>query len=89
MAKDARIYFMDIASTGGLFSLPADLNELYQPSYTGNLGGAARISSNSWGATSSQRPLHALLHADRPVRVEPPRLPDRLRERESSVRSVR
>jgi hypothetical protein len=51
MAKDARLYFMDV---GGIadngFGTPADLNELFQPSYTGNLGGAARISSNSWGA---------------------------------------
>jgi hypothetical protein len=72
MAKDARIYFMDIASTGGLFSLPADLNELYQPSYTGNVGGAARITSNSWGSqsqgqytlSSMQTDQFAWLHPD-------------------------
>lgn len=53
-AKDARIYFMDVggAAGGGLY-LPDDLNDLFQPSYTGNAGGAARISSNSWGASSS------------------------------------
>jgi hypothetical protein len=57
MAKDARLYFMDAAGTNpsqGL-QIPADLNEMYQPSYTGNVGGAARISSNSWGSQSLGR----------------------------------
>jgi hypothetical protein len=50
MAKDARLYFMDLSGVrnNGLHP-PADLNDLYQPSYIGNAGGAARISSNSWG----------------------------------------
>ena len=53
MAKDARLYFMDVAGTdGGVCQLPDDLNDLFQPSYTGNMGGAARISSNSWGSSS-------------------------------------
>ena len=51
MATDARIYFMDVAGRyDDGFGLPADLNDLYRPSYAGNAGGAARISSNSWGA---------------------------------------
>ena len=56
MAKDAKLYFMDMAGTneGGALHVPDDLNDLFQPSYTGNAGGAARISSNSWGATGSQ-----------------------------------
>jgi hypothetical protein len=55
MAKDAKLYFMDVAGTGGGgLQIPGDLNELFQPSYTGNAGGAARISSNSWGANGSQ-----------------------------------
>ncbi len=52
MAKDAKIYFMDIGgSTLGTGVDPfADLNDLFLPSYVGNAGGAARITSNSWGA---------------------------------------
>ena len=46
---------MDIGGIGGgSLRLPDDLNDLYQPSYTGNVGGAARISSNSWGDGGSQ-----------------------------------
>ena len=53
MAKDAKLYFMDTAGNAesGLH-MPDDLNDLFQPSYTGNLGGAARISSNSWGSSA-------------------------------------
>jgi hypothetical protein len=51
MAKDAKLYFMDVGGTDGVsLRLPDDMNDLFQPSYTGNVGGAARISSNSWGA---------------------------------------
>ena len=51
LAREARLYFMDVGSSaGGGLSLPADLNELYQPSYEGNAAGPVRISSNSWGA---------------------------------------
>jgi hypothetical protein len=54
IAKDARLYFMDVAGThDGGFYLPPDLGDLYQPSYDGNAAGAARISSNSWGSTVS------------------------------------
>ena len=55
MAKEARLYFMDMAgpnSNGGL-AAPADLNDLFQRSFDGNAAGAARISSNSWGDPSS------------------------------------
>ena len=53
MAKDAKLYFMDMGGQvdAGLYP-PVDLNDLFQPSYDGNAGGAARISSNSWGSTS-------------------------------------
>jgi hypothetical protein len=52
MAKEAKIYFMDCSgpALGNTISTFADLNDLFQPSYTGNGGGAARVSSNSWGA---------------------------------------
>ena len=51
MAKDARLYFMDLGGTqdASLHIFP-DLNDLFEPSYVGNAAGAARISSNSWGA---------------------------------------
>jgi len=50
MAPDAKLYFCDGGGNpnGGVL-LPLDLNELYIIPYTGNAGGAARISSNSWG----------------------------------------
>src|SRR5439155_17228064 len=38
------------ASLGTSLVPPADLNDLFQPSYTGNAGGKARISTNSWGS---------------------------------------
>src|SRR5262249_53932266 len=55
MAKNAKIYFSDISGTAlaNGVSPPADLNDLYLPPYTGNAGGAARISSNSWGSAVS------------------------------------
>jgi hypothetical protein len=52
MAKEAKIYFMDIsgpALANGVFPFD-DLNDLFTPPYLGNGAGAARISSNSWGA---------------------------------------
>lgn len=50
MAPDAKIYFCDGggAPNPGV-QLPLDLNDLYIIPYTGNSGGAARISTNSWG----------------------------------------
>jgi subtilisin family serine protease len=49
MALKAKIYFSDIGTNSNSVFPPADLNTLFQPPYTGNAGGAARISSNSWG----------------------------------------
>ncbi|MEP7027495.1 MAG: S8 family serine peptidase [Candidatus Eisenbacteria bacterium] len=52
MAKDAKIYFMDLSGAALANSVVPfdDLNDLFLPPYTGNAGGAARISSNSWGS---------------------------------------
>src|SRR5262249_46999578 len=52
MAKDAKIYFMDISGSALANSVVPfdDLNDLFLPPYFGNAGGAARLSSNSWGA---------------------------------------
>ena len=53
LAKDAHLYFMDMAGPADGYLHPADdLNDLFLPSYVGNAGGAARISSNSWGSAS-------------------------------------
>lgn len=52
VAKAAKLYFMDLSGPSlgtGLETFP-DLNDLYTPPYTGNAGGAARVSSNSWGS---------------------------------------
>jgi hypothetical protein len=53
MAKEAKIYFMDIGGPQlfGFVDPFPDLNDLFLPAYLGNAGGAARISSNSWGGT--------------------------------------
>jgi subtilase family protein/flagellar hook capping protein FlgD len=55
MAKDARIYFMDISgpALGNGVSPFDDLNDLFLPAYVGNAAGGARISSHSWGAPVS------------------------------------
>src|SRR5262249_54883741 len=52
MAKDAKIYFMDISGPALANTVVPfqDLNDLFLPPYLGNTGGAARISSNSWGS---------------------------------------
>ncbi len=52
LSKAGRIWHSDLAGPAmGTGLAPfADLNDLYQPSYTGNAGGAARISTNSWGS---------------------------------------
>jgi hypothetical protein len=55
IAKDARLWVTDLSGPlafGGI-ETPDDLNDLFQPSYTGNAAGAARISSNSWGSTTN------------------------------------
>ncbi|HET9325182.1 MAG TPA: S8 family serine peptidase, partial [Candidatus Eisenbacteria bacterium] len=65
IAKDAKLYFMDVAGTDGVgLRIPADLNDLFQPSYTGNTGGAARISSNSWGSSLLGRYTLASMQTD-------------------------
>ncbi|MBZ0267557.1 S8 family serine peptidase, partial [bacterium] len=52
IAKGAKVYFVDCGgSTNSIYS-PGDLNEYFGPSYLGNAGGAARVSSNSWGAST-------------------------------------
>jgi hypothetical protein len=52
VAKAAKIWHSDLSgpALGTGISPPLDLNDLFQPSYTGNAAGAARISTNSWGA---------------------------------------
>ncbi|NOT34626.1 MAG: S8 family serine peptidase [Candidatus Eisenbacteria bacterium] len=54
MAKNAKLYFMDLsgAALANGVSTFLDLNDLFLPSYTGNAGGAARLSSNSWGSAN-------------------------------------
>lgn len=53
LAKDAKIYFLDCGSATVSITTPGDLNDYFQPPYTGNAGGAARVSSNSWGSNPS------------------------------------
>ncbi len=55
LSKLGRIWHSDLAGpTMGSGLAPfEDLNDLYQPSFTGNAGGAARISTNSWGSAAA------------------------------------
>lgn len=53
MALKDKMYFMDIGDGSGTLWVPANLyTGLYQTPYNGNAGGAARISSHSWGSTA-------------------------------------
>ncbi len=52
MPLKAKNFFIDIGTSSGTLSVPSNLANMYQPAYNGNAGGAARISSNSWGSTS-------------------------------------
>ncbi len=49
MAKDAKIYFVDIGAGGYSVYPPDDLNDMYIMPYEGNEAGRAILSSNSWG----------------------------------------
>ncbi len=51
MAINAKMYFMDIGTSGGSLSVPSDLTNLYTLPFNGNAAGAARVSSHSWGST--------------------------------------
>ncbi len=52
LSREGKIWHTDLsgAALGNGLAPPVDLNDLFQPAYTGNAGGAARISTNSWGA---------------------------------------
>ncbi len=48
-ALKGKIWFHDGGALTNSIIAPGDLNLMFQAPYTGNAGGAARISSNSWG----------------------------------------
>jgi hypothetical protein len=53
VAKDAKIWHEDIGGTSPTAVYPpGDLNDYFAGAYAGNAGGAARVSSNSWGASN-------------------------------------
>ena len=56
----AREPVTDAGNTANSISTPGDLNLLFGPPYEGNAGGAARISSNSWGASSNNYDVLAM-----------------------------
>jgi len=56
----AKIYFTDAGNDTNSITAPGDLNLLFEPPYLGNLGGAARVSSNSWGAASNNYDVNAM-----------------------------
>ena len=54
VAKGAKIYFLDCGGSDPQSILtPGDLNDYFSPAYIGNAGGAARVSSNSWGSAAA------------------------------------
>jgi hypothetical protein len=53
MALKAKIWFTDAGALTNSITAPGDLNLLFQPPYDGNAGGAARVSSNSWGGDAA------------------------------------
>lgn len=66
VARAAKLFFMDITGPSMLNGVAPfeDLNDLWQPSYDGNAGGAARISSNSWGGATNGAYTIMSLNAD-------------------------
>jgi len=62
MAKDAKIYFMDIggSSLGTSLDTFSDLNDLFLPGFLGNAAGAARVCSNSWGGGAGAYTLNSM-----------------------------
>jgi subtilase family protein/flagellar hook capping protein FlgD len=59
-ALKAKIYFTDVGDNSTSVFPPADLNLLFDPPYQGNAGGAARITSNSWGSPVPQYDIQAM-----------------------------
>ncbi len=53
MPIKAKMFFMDIGTSGGQLSVPTTLSNLYLPPYNGNAGGSARVQSHSWGQTGT------------------------------------
>lgn len=61
VALKAKIYFHDAGAASNAIFAPGDLNPVFQAAYDGNAGGAARISSNSWGgAVMGAYTIHAM-----------------------------
>ncbi|HEY3216386.1 MAG TPA: S8 family serine peptidase, partial [Candidatus Eisenbacteria bacterium] len=59
-ALKAKLYFHDIGAFGDTVYAPNDLSLLFAPAYAGNAGGAARISSNSWGSLLNQYDVQSM-----------------------------
>jgi hypothetical protein len=91
IAKDAKLYFMDMAGPGsnGTLNPPDDLNDLFLPSYVGNAGGAARISSNSWGAFAQGAYTLAAMQVDQFMWNHPDYLVDVANGNDGIIGSVR
>lgn len=49
-AKGAKLWLTDVGTTSTTVFVPDDMNLVFTAPYTGNAGGAARITSNSWGS---------------------------------------
>jgi subtilase family protein/flagellar hook capping protein FlgD len=59
-ALKAKIYFTDVGKNTTSVFTPSDMNLLFSPAYAGNAGGAARISTNSWGSPVNEYDVQAM-----------------------------
>ncbi|HET9887811.1 MAG TPA: S8 family serine peptidase, partial [bacterium] len=72
VAKGAKIYFSDCGGSDAQAVItPGDLNDYFGPAYAGNAGGAARVSSNSWGADTQGAYTTTSMTADQFARSHP------------------
>src|SRR6185503_5047945 len=72
VAKGAKIYFLDCGgSDPNAIITSGDLNDYFGPAYTGNTGGAARVSSSSWGADTGGQYTTTSMTADQFARAHP------------------
>ena len=59
-ALKAKLFFTDVGNNSTSVFVPSDMNLVFAPAYAGNAGGAARISSNSWGSPVNEYDVQSM-----------------------------
>jgi hypothetical protein len=59
-ALKAKIYFTDVGNNSTSVFVPSDMALVFAPAYAGNAGGAARISTNSWGSPVNEYDVQSM-----------------------------